>query len=85
MVQLEIGTLLRAVVKPNPCGWVATKFGTVLEQDPNKARGPLVDPETRTMLEYRGSLCGTEYVEFDTLTGGDVLPVFTYRVADFFM
>jgi Uma2 family endonuclease len=44
----------------------------------------LVDPETNTVLEYRGSLRGTEYDESDTITGGDVLPEFTCRVADFF-
>lgn len=45
----------------------------------------LVDPETRTVLEYRGSLRGTEYDEADTITGGDVLPEFTCRVADLFV
>lgn len=44
----------------------------------------LVDPESRTVLEYRGSLRGTEYDEADTLTGADVLPEFSCRVADFF-
>lgn len=44
----------------------------------------LADPETRTVLAYRGSLRGTEYDEADTLDGGDVLPEFTCRVADFF-
>jgi Uma2 family endonuclease len=44
----------------------------------------LVDPETRTVLEYRGSLHGTEYDEAETITGADVLPEFTCRVADFF-
>ena len=44
----------------------------------------LVDPETRTVLEFRGSLRGTEYDEADTITGGDVLPEFTCRVADLF-
>jgi Uma2 family endonuclease len=44
----------------------------------------LVDPETRTVLEYRGSLRGTEYDESDTITGADVLPEFSCRVADFF-
>jgi Uma2 family endonuclease len=44
----------------------------------------LVDPETRTVLVYRGSLRGTEYDEADTLDGGDVLPEFTCRVADLF-
>jgi hypothetical protein len=36
------------------------------------------------VLEYRGSLRGTEYDEADTLSGADVLPDFTCRVADFF-
>ncbi len=44
----------------------------------------LVDPETRTVLVYRGSLRGTEYDEADTLDGGDVLPEFNCRVVDFF-
>ena len=44
----------------------------------------LVDPETRTVLVYRGSLRGTEYDEADTLDGGDVLPEFTCQVADLF-
>lgn len=44
----------------------------------------VVDPETQTVLEYRGSLRGTEYDEADTVTGADVLPEFTCRVADFF-
>lgn len=44
----------------------------------------LADPETRTVLVYRGSLRGTEYDEADTLDGGDALPEFTCRVADFF-
>lgn len=44
----------------------------------------VVDPETQTVLEYRGSLRGTEYDEADTITGADVLPEFTCKVADFF-
>lgn len=44
----------------------------------------LVDPETRTVLVYRGSLRGTEFDESDAIDGGDVLPQFTGRVADFF-
>jgi Uma2 family endonuclease len=44
----------------------------------------LVDPETRTVLEYRGSLRGTEYDESDTITGADVLPDFSCRVAELF-
>ena len=137
-VQLEIGALLRAVVRPNRLGWVVTESGTIIDRDPDTVRGPdvafysitrqpefptdyfeiapdiavevlspdarraavrakireyvvagvrliwLVDPETRTVLEYRGSLRGTEYDEADTLTGADVLPEFTCRVADFF-
>lgn len=136
--QLEVGALLRAVVKPARLGWVVTESGTLLDRDPDTVRGPdvafysiarqpvlpdeyfeippdlaveilspgdrrgavrekireyiaagvrlvwLVDPETRTVLEYRGSLRGTEYDEADTLTGGDVLPDFSCRVADFF-
>jgi Uma2 family endonuclease len=44
----------------------------------------VVDPETQTVLEYRGSLRGTEYDEADTITAADVLPEFTCRVAEFF-
>lgn len=44
----------------------------------------LVDPDARTVLVYRGSLRGIEFDETDTIDGGDVLPEFTCRVADFF-
>ena len=44
----------------------------------------LVDPETRTVTIYQGSLRGTELDESDTLTGGDVLPDFSCKVADLF-
>ncbi len=44
----------------------------------------LVDPETRTVLAYRGTIRGIEHDESDTLDGGDVLPEFTCTVADFF-
>ncbi|MBA4189710.1 MAG: Uma2 family endonuclease [Planctomycetaceae bacterium] len=44
----------------------------------------LVDPETRTVLVYRGSMRGTELDENDTLDGGDVLPGFSCKVADLF-
>ena len=44
----------------------------------------LVDPEVRTVTVYAGSLRGAELDETETITGGDVLPEFTCRVADFF-
>ena len=44
----------------------------------------LVDPEERTATVYVGSLRGTELDESDTITGGDVLPEFSCKVAEFF-
>jgi len=44
----------------------------------------LVDPEERTATVYAGSLRGTELDESETITGGDVLPEFSCKVADFF-
>lgn len=44
----------------------------------------LVDPETRTVTVYRGSMRGTELDESDVLDGGDVLPGFACTVADLF-
>ena len=44
----------------------------------------LVDPEARTVMVYSGNTRGVEYVETDTLDGGDVLPGFTCPVADLF-
>ncbi|HEY1189570.1 MAG TPA: Uma2 family endonuclease [Gemmata sp.] len=44
----------------------------------------LVDPETRTVTVYAGSMRGTELDETDTLDGGDVLPGFSCKVSDFF-
>ena len=44
----------------------------------------LVDPDTRTVTVYQGSLRGSELDEADTLTGGDVLPGFTCLVSDLF-
>lgn len=44
----------------------------------------LVDPETRTVTVYAGSMRGTEYDETDTLDGGTVLPGFTCPVVDLF-
>lgn len=44
----------------------------------------LVDPETRTVTEYRGTMRGTELDEADTLDGGDVLPGFSCKVAELF-
>ena len=44
----------------------------------------LVDPETRTVLVYRGSMRGTELDETAALDGSDVLPGFSCKVADLF-
>lgn len=44
----------------------------------------LVDPDTRTVTVYQGSLRGSELDEADTLTGGDVLPGFTCLVSEMF-
>jgi Uma2 family endonuclease len=44
----------------------------------------LVDPEARTVTVYRGSMRGTELDEADDLDGGDVLPGFSCKIADFF-
>jgi Uma2 family endonuclease len=44
----------------------------------------LVDPETRTVTVYRGTMRGIELDEGDTLDGGDVLPGFSCKVADLF-
>lgn len=44
----------------------------------------LIDPETRTVTVYQGSMRGTELDEGDTLDGGGVLPGFACKVADLF-
>lgn len=44
----------------------------------------LVDPEIRTVTIYAGSLRGTELDENETITGGEVLPEFSCKVAEFF-
>jgi len=44
----------------------------------------VVDPETKTVMVYSGSMQGVEHDETDTLDGGDVLPGFTCKVADLF-
>lgn len=44
----------------------------------------LVDPEVKTVTVYAGSLRGTELDESEMITGGDVLPGFTCKVAEFF-
>lgn len=44
----------------------------------------VVDPDSKTVMVYSGTMRGTEYDEADTLDGGDVLPGFTCKVADFF-
>jgi Uma2 family endonuclease len=44
----------------------------------------LVDPETQSVTVYAGTLPGHKLSDTDTLDGGDVLPGFTARIADFF-
>jgi len=44
----------------------------------------VVDPEDKTVMVYSGTMRGVEYDEADTLDGGEVLPNFTCKVADFF-
>jgi Uma2 family endonuclease len=44
----------------------------------------LVDPETRTVTVYQGTMRGTELDESDTLNAGDVLPGFSCKVAELF-
>ena len=44
----------------------------------------VVDPETKTAMVYAGGMRGTEMDEADTITGGDALPGFACRVAEFF-
>jgi Uma2 family endonuclease len=44
----------------------------------------LVDPDTRTVTVYQGSLRGMELDETDSLTGGDVLPGFSCKLTDIF-
>ena len=44
----------------------------------------LIDPETRTVTVYRGSVRGMELDESDTLNGSDVLPGFSCKVSDLF-
>ncbi len=40
IVQLEIGSILRAYVKPRQLGWLAVESGTILERNPDTVRGP---------------------------------------------
>ena len=44
----------------------------------------VVDPVARTVMVYNSNLRGVELGENDTITGGDVLPGFACRVAEFF-
>ncbi len=44
----------------------------------------VVDPVARTVMVYDGSLHGVELGEDDTITGGDVVPGFACKVAEFF-
>jgi Uma2 family endonuclease len=44
----------------------------------------VVDPDTKSLMVYTGTLRGKEYSGLDTIDGGDVLPGFTIRVSEFF-
>ena len=44
----------------------------------------LVDPETQTVIVYKGTMRGTELDETDTIDGDDVLPGFSHTVAELF-
>jgi len=44
----------------------------------------LVDPETRMVTVYAGTMRGIELDEDETITGGNVLPEFSCKVAQFF-
>jgi len=44
----------------------------------------VVNPDGKTVMVYSGTMRGVEYDEADTLDGGEVLPNFTCKVADFF-
>ena len=44
----------------------------------------VVDPMARTVMVYNSNLRGVELGENNTITGGDVLPGFACRVAEFF-
>jgi Uma2 family endonuclease len=44
----------------------------------------LVDPETRTVTVYRGSMRGLELGEAEILDGGNILPGFSCKIANLF-
>ena len=44
----------------------------------------LVDPDDQTVMVYTGNMRGVEYGPTDTIDGGDVIPGFSARVAEFF-
>jgi Uma2 family endonuclease len=44
----------------------------------------LVDPDTNTITVYSGNMRGVEHGPADTIDGGEVLPGFSIRVAEFF-
>lgn len=44
----------------------------------------VVDPDARTAMVYSGNVRGVENDSEDTITGGDVLPGFACKVAEFF-
>jgi Uma2 family endonuclease len=44
----------------------------------------VVDPESKTVMVYSGTLRGVELGEAETIDGGSLLPDFSCKVADFF-
>ena len=44
----------------------------------------VADPDSKSVMAYAGTNRGVEYDENDTLDGGEVLPGFTCKVAEFF-
>ncbi len=44
----------------------------------------LVDPDSKTVMVYKGNMRGTELGDDDILDGGDVLPGFACKVSDLF-
>ncbi len=44
----------------------------------------VVNPDTKSVVVYSGSLKGIEYGPADTVDGGEVIPGFSLRVSEFF-
>ncbi len=44
----------------------------------------LVDPDAETVMVYSGTMRGVEYGPKDTIDGGEIIPGFSSKVAEFF-